>query len=101
MIISSILHNIYYHKIIKLNMFRFWKEIIIMAVPFSIPWITVLILKQFISCNGLPNIILIGGCFTIIYMVVAYYFCMNEYEKGIILKPIEKYKRRRKNVFNY
>lgn len=93
LMLSSILHNIYYQKVIKLDMIKFWKEIIKMSIPLLIPWIVVLTVKSILKISGLLNIIFTGGIFTIIYIFVAYFFSMNEYEKRIVQIPIFKLKK--------
>jgi len=98
LILSSILHNFYYQKVIKLDMIKFWKEITVMSIPLLIPWGVILIFKNIIKISGFLNIIFTGGIFTIIYIIVAYFFSMNEYEKRIVQIPISKLKGRKKNV---
>lgn len=82
--ISTFIHNIYYYKVIKLDMIRFWKEIIKMSIPFVIPWVVALLVKFTFPLTGIASIIVIGGVFTIVYIPVSYFLCMNYYEKSIV-----------------
>lgn len=95
-IISNIINNIYYYKVIKLNIIKFWKEIIKMTLIFIIPFIIILILKHFYYFSEMFNIIIYGGIYTIIYIFAAYYFCMNNYEKELINKILNKIRIKRK-----
>ena len=90
--ISSMIHNIYYQKIIKLDMIKFWKEILKMSIPFVIPWGIALITKKITNFGAFKEMIIVGGVFSITYMIVAYYLCMNDYEKGLIRNVIGKIK---------
>ena len=90
--ISSFIHNIYYQKIIKLDMIDYWKNIVKISLPFSIPWTITLIIKNLTNFSGLVSIIVIGGIFTILYIPTAYFLCMNEYEKNSILSITGKIK---------
>ena len=41
--------NIYYYKIIKIDIYSFWKSIIKQTIPFMIPIVAALALKTFIN----------------------------------------------------
>ena len=88
--ISSFIHNIYYQKIIKLDMIDYWKNIVKISLPFSIPWTITLIIKNLTNLSGLVSIIVISGIFTILYIPTAYFLCMNEYEKNIVQNIFNK-----------
>ena len=86
--ISTVIQNLYYHCSIKLNVLKFWKNIIFMTIPFSIPWLIILVIKKILILNGVISILVYGGLFTILYCIIAYLFCMNNYEKSLIKKII-------------
>ena len=46
-ICNIIIINIYYYKVIKLNIIKFWKSIIKQSIPFIIPIIAILIIMYF------------------------------------------------------
>lgn len=87
---NVIIMNIYYQKVIKLNMFRFWKEIIKMTIPFIFPICAILIIMNFTKLSGIISVVVYAIIYCILYLLVAYNFSMNKYEKGIINKLAKK-----------
>ena len=89
-ICNIILINIYYYKVIKLNVILFWKNIFIQTIPFIIPIIIILLFMSFTSLKGIIGFIIYGGLYTIIYSITAYFMSMNEYEKRIVNVALKK-----------
>lgn len=87
---NIIIINIYYYKKVGINVVKFWKEILKMTIPFSIPVIIALVLRYFVTLHGYTHVIVLGGIYTLIYMVVSYAFVMNNYEKSIVNKVLKK-----------
>ncbi len=85
-----IILNIYYHKAIHINMLEYWKNILKMTIPmlicFAIGWAT----NYYIPAIGIVKLVLEIGVYSIIYCLVAWLFIMNDYEKNLIKKPINK-----------
>lgn len=91
-ICNIILINIYYYKVIKINVFSFWKEILKMTITFSIPICLILLLMHFINLNEILNLVIYIPVYTIIFCIVSYLLTMNSYEKNILDKVINKFK---------
>ena len=89
-IVNIIIINIYYYKVIKINIFKFWKEIIRMTLPYIMPITLILIIMKFITLHGYANLIIFGGIYTILYFITCYLFSMNKYEKSLISKLTKK-----------
>ncbi|WP_455543867.1 oligosaccharide flippase family protein [Intestinibacter sp.] len=83
--------NIYYQKRVGINIVKFWKEIIRMTIPFTIPIIILLVIIKYIKIHGFLYLIVFGLIYTILYSIVSYIFVMNEYEKSIINKVLKKF----------
>ena len=85
-----IILNIYYHKAIHINMIEYWKNILKMTLPmiicFTIGWI----INHYIPAIGIIKLVLEIGIYCIIYSLIAWLFIMNNYEKDLIKKPINK-----------
>ena len=94
-ICNIILINIYYYKVINIDIIKFWKEIIKMTVPFCMPILLILFLNIWLSQNNIIIWLLLIVIYTIVYLVVAYLFSMNEYEKMLINKVLKKFKLRK------
>lgn len=43
-----------------------------------------------IDVNSVEQLILWGGLFSVVYMAVFYKFSMNDYERHLVLTPINK-----------
>ena len=83
-----IILNVYYHKKVNLNMFKFWKEISKMLVMVILSLILGLSMYNVIKTK---NIIIYGIeiiVYTLIYSFLMWKFAMNNYEKDSIKKPI-------------
>lgn len=89
---NIILINIYYFKVIKLNIFKFWKNILIMLIKSIIPTIIAIIFINIIKLDGLWGIIIYSIFYTMIFCIISYVFIMNDYEKNLILKILQKFK---------
>ena len=92
---QGIIMNIYYYKVIGINIGLFWKNILKMAIT---PLITVtagFLIKRLISFNNWPAFSVGVIVYSFLFMVLMWIISMNRYEKDIILlKPIKKVKRR-------
>lgn len=89
-ICNILIMNIYYSKVLKLEILRFWKNIFHMSIPFVIPLLLILLFMHFIKLSGFIGVIIYATLYTLMYSLVAYYLSMNEYEKNIVNKFLEK-----------
>lgn len=91
-ICNIILINIYYYKVIKLNVFKFWKEIIKMTIQFIIPIFSICLIMNFLNLSGIIYLLVYGSLYTIMYFLICYILVMNDYEKNIVNKVLQKLK---------
>ena len=89
-ICNCILINIYYYKVIKLDVIKFWKDIGKQSIPFAIPITIIILLMNFIKLNGIIYLIVYGGIYLIMYCLFAYFISMNKYEKDLVNKLLVK-----------
>lgn len=89
---NIIIMNIYYYKKVKINIFKFWKEIVKLILPLIIPIIIILIVMNLYDYNNFINIIIYALLYTIIYTIIAYNFSMNNYEKKLVINTLKKLK---------
>lgn len=88
---QGLIMNLYYYKVIHINIPLFWKEIGSMSVvPVTLMVLTLLI-QKFYPIRGW--ITFFGGVFlyTALYCIGMYRFGMNNYEKDLIRKPLKKF----------
>ena len=87
---NVIIINVYYQKKVGINVIKFWKIILKMTIPFSIPVAIAIVMKHFIVLHGYKHVVVLGGMYTLVYGVICYLFVMNEYEKDIISNVLKK-----------
>lgn len=90
---NAFIMNIYYAKIIAIDIKQFWVQMIKIFVPISF----CTVLGSFLNFINIPVPIVDFGVKIIIYLVMYFItircFAMNEYEKNLIKIPIDKIKR--------
>lgn len=91
---NIIIMNIYYCKKIKIDILRFWKEILKMTIPVGISLITTSIISMLIGGSGYKYILIRGIILTLIYIFLMWFMGMNAYEKELFFYPIKKLKRK-------
>lgn len=87
---QCIIMNIYYYKKANLDIPRFWKNILKMSIPIIIIFIPTCIINYMCISS---NIFIVGIkiiAYTIIYSALLWLFALNDYEKDLIKKPINK-----------
>lgn len=89
-ICNIILINIYYYKVIRLNVIQFWKEILKMTSFFVIPVLLIILIMKITNLNGWVAFLSYGFIYVCLFILVSYYICMNKYEKNIIDKVLKK-----------
>lgn len=80
--------NIYYYKVLKLDVIRFWKDIFKQVVPFVIPITLILLMMRVSFLNSWVSLIVYGCIYTLMYVCVSYLCSMNKYEKDLCQKLV-------------
>ncbi len=80
--------NFYYHRVIKLNILRFFKELFHKTI-LGILVIAVLgYIINYIPGEGWFNFVIKGSIFTVSFILIMYHVGLLDYEKKLFLKPI-------------
>lgn len=87
---QGIILNIYYHKKVGINMLEFWKNILRMSIPVLISVLFGILLNYMINSSSIIILFVKILLYTIVYGILMWNFGMNQYEKDLIRKPIEK-----------
>ncbi|MDB1553425.1 oligosaccharide flippase family protein [Latilactobacillus sakei] len=87
---NIIVMNIYYYKIVKLDMIRFWKEIFSVIPAVIIPAIYGYFLMYFSLVNSLKDLVVYGIIYLLIYFCSMWLFGLNRYEKRLVTGLIGK-----------
>ena len=82
--------NIYYHKKCYINILSFWKNILRMSLGLIIPIICGVLINLFIDTYNIWFMLLSIVGYTFVYCVSMWFLGMNNYERGLVLKPIKK-----------
>ena len=82
--------NLYYYKVTGLDIPRFWKNILKMSVIPAIQMIVGLFLVMRFPLTNWFTFLVGVVIYTGVYAVLMFFFAMNDYEKSIVQKPIEK-----------
>lgn len=85
-----IVMNIYYHKKAKLNIIKFWKEICKLLPPVVVCLLVGGGLNVLWVSSSYVAIFVKGICCVAVYAIILWLFCMNEYERELIKKPVGK-----------
>ena len=91
LIIANIfIMNIYYYIKVKINVIKFWKQIIKMTLPYIFIIIPFIIFMDISKLTGIMNLLVYGSIYTVLYCIVSYRFSMNLYEREIVYGIIKK-----------
>ncbi len=87
---QGLIMNIYYDKVIKLDISRFWKNILQMAILPGFMLVAGLIIKNIVSFDNWVTFFAGVAVYVVIYCFGMFFFVMNDYEKDVIREPIQK-----------
>ena len=87
---QGLIMNIYYYYVTGLDIPLFWKNILKMAFIPALMLAGGLLANRFIAIDNWGTFFAGVVLFTIIYAVLMYLFAMNDYEKDIIRKPLQR-----------
>ena len=91
---NGLIMNLYNHICVKLDMIRFWKQILQLLIPGLAALAAGAALGGYINVQSPAGFILAGAGYTLIYAVLEWRFGMNEKEKSLVAGPAGKIKRR-------
>lgn len=89
-LVNGIVINIYYHKKCNINVLAFWKSIIRMSAGLIIPVIFGIIIMRYIDLSSMLSLFAFIAVYTVIYCVSMWFLGMNQNEKNLIIKPLNK-----------
>lgn len=84
---NVVIMNIYYHKKLGLNMFRFWKSIISILPSEIIPVLFGIFILKFVKVDTLPEFLIFGVLYILVFAVSVWFLGMNDSERNLIKKP--------------
>lgn len=87
---QGLIMNIYYYKVTGLDIPLFWKNILKMAIVPAVMLAAGLLLNHYVTIDNWFTFLAGVMLFTVVYAVLMYLFAVNDYEKDIIRKPLQK-----------
>ena len=94
---TVIIINIYYQKVIGINVIKFWKQILKMTLTFIIPVTITVIIMHFYKLYGFKQVIVYGIVYIILYSITSYFLTMNDYEKNLFNKLFYRFSKKKEN----
>lgn len=82
--------NWYYYKKININIPLFWKNILKMSPVMIVMCASCWIVLDRLTVNNWGTFFTCAAVYTAIYVILAYLFMMNDYEKDLIRKPLKQ-----------
>lgn len=86
---QGLIMNIYYQKKQGLNIVRFWKEILKMAVVPIVVCFTALFLLRSVEIQTWVLWYKWVFVFSVVYLSLFYFVSMNKYERGLFISPVK------------
>lgn len=87
--------NVYYHKVIGINIIAFAKEIFSMSFPIAVVMIIGVITNYCIVTSSIPILMIKMAVYVCLYSVLMWFMGFNSYEKNIFSSVFHKLKRKR------
>lgn len=88
---QGLIMNIYYYKVIGIDIPLFWKTILKLAV-FPAGMMTVgLLIMRWMSFDNWVSFFAAVAVYSLIYCFGMYFLNMNDYEKNVIREPLKKF----------
>lgn len=99
MIIGNIVFmNWYYHKRIGLNMIAFWKNIATFIPALIAPCIIGVLMMRFVNIKNIVTLAICVVVYAAVYSISMWFFGMNKDEKKLVLGPLNKLMKRKKQI---
>lgn len=89
---NGLIMNTYYYRVTKLDIPKFWKNILRMAiVPFGMVLVVWPIANILFHHLSLVSFLTGVAIYSIIFIVLSWKFTMNDYERGLIREILKKF----------
>lgn len=85
---NGVFMNVYYKKVINLDITLFWKNILALSKGLIIPGFVGVYLCRYVVFNSLMQYALLVVIYTTVYCCSMWWFGMNSSEKALVLRPL-------------
>lgn len=87
---NGLIMNIFYHKVLRIDMIYFWKEILKTWKGFLIPIILAVFVMQYIEFQNLKVFLVSAFGFIVVYCASIMIFSCNKEEKRLVFSMIKR-----------
>lgn len=87
---NGVIINVYYHKKCNVDVIVFWKNILHMMKGLIIPVVVGFGMLCYVNIGSFAQMLSWIVLYAIVYCLSVWMFSMNEYEKGLAIKPLQK-----------
>ncbi len=84
LLLSNSIINIYYYKVIGLDVIKFWREILKMTKGLIVPILLGAFVNIYIPITNLKGLVEIVCIYTLVYVLSMYLLAFNMYEKDLV-----------------
>lgn len=84
---NGLIMNVYYHKVTKINMLKFWKEILKATLSMIIPIIVGVIIMLLVELNSFWEFFGYVVLYTFVYCIFVYLLGLNKQERNLVNQP--------------
>ena len=93
-LLYTIFMHFYYVHIIKIKLYRFWREVAYILLIYLILLVPFFVLGFYVDFNVLWILLLVGIGYVIAFFVVNMLFVLNNYEKNILFSIFKRKKQK-------
>ena len=90
LVANGLIMNVFYHKILKINIKLFWKEIMSTLKGFAVPAISGILIMKYIKFSNIMEYLVVGGVYVVVYSISIWKMSCNEEERKMVLGLINK-----------
>ena len=87
---NGLIINIYYHKKCNINIFDYWKNILRMSPGLIIPCVCGFFINKYVDLSSIYWFAAGIFVYILVYSISVWFISMNDYEKSIVIKPINR-----------
>lgn len=88
--VNGIAMNIYYHKRCEIDIIYFWKSILLMGRGLVIPICFGIVIVNVFDLNNILHFFAGIFCYIIVYALSIWMLSMNDYDKNLLIGPLNK-----------
>ena len=90
---NGLIMNLFYHKVLEINMKYFWKEILKTWKGFVFPAILAVVIMRCVVFENMKTFLFSAFVFAVVYCASVFIFSCNEEEKSMIFGMIRRKRR--------